>query len=185
MPRRPSECRAGTQRKELAFAGRRRIAAQCQPDRAVPPDGSLSLALGVAIAEGLETFISDPVKLKWPNDLVAQDRKLGGILVETSTQGRAETRVVAGLGVNIHVSEEQRDRVAAEGGLEPTGLSELDKRKQHDPNVLAAVMITAIAGVLESHPVDGFDRWADGWNGRDWLAESESRRIAAPIRTRA
>ena len=136
----------------------------------IPPDGSLSLALGVAIAEGLETFISDPVKLKWPNDLVAQDRKLGGILVETSTQGRAETRVVAGLGVNIHVSEEQRDRVAAEGGLEPTGLSELDKRKQHDPNVLAAVMITAIAGVLESHPVDGFDRWADGWNGRDWLA---------------
>ena len=31
-------------------------------------------------------------------------------------------------------------------------------------------MITAIAGVLESHPIDGFGRWTDDWNRRDWLA---------------
>ena len=135
-----------------------------------PPDGSLALALGVAIAEGLETFVSDRVELKWPNDLVAQDRKLGGILVESSTQGGAETRVVAGLGVNIHVSEEQRELVAGEGGIHPAGLSEFNLRKAPEPNVLAAAMITAIAGVLESHPVDGFGRWTDDWNRRDWLA---------------
>ncbi len=135
-----------------------------------PPDGSLALALGVAIAEGLETFISDRVELKWPNDLVAQDRKLGGILIETSMQGGTESRVVAGLGVNIHVSEEQRELVTRERGMHPVGLSELDSRKALEPNVLAAAMITAMAGVLESHPVDGFGRWTDDWNRRDWLA---------------
>lgn len=159
-----------------------------------PPDGSLALALGVAIAEGLETFVSDRVELKWPNDLVAQDRKLGGILVETSTQanlgGRAsrpprrrdafapgtstqeaaETRVVAGLGVNMRVSEEQRELVTREGGMHPTGLSELNLRRTPEHNDLAAAMITAIANVLESHPVDGIGRWTDDWNGRDWLA---------------
>ena len=147
-----------------------------------PPDGSLALALGVAIAEGLETFVTDRVELKWPNDLVAQDRKLGGILVETATQpnlgGRAsrppqrgtECRVVAGLGVNIHVSEEQRELVTREGGMHPAGLSELNLRRTPEPNVLAAAMITAIAQVLESHPVDGFGRWTDDWNRRDWLA---------------
>ena len=135
-----------------------------------PPDGSLALALGVAIAGGLEAFVSDRVELKWPNDLVAQDRKLGGILVETSSQGGAETRVVAGLGVNIHVSEEQRELVNGEGGMHPAGLSELNLQKAPEPNVLAVAMITAIAGVLESHPVDGFGRWTDGWNRRDWLA---------------
>ena len=134
------------------------------------PDGSLALALGVAIAEGLETFVSDSVELKWPNDLVAKDRKLGGILVETAMQGGTETRVVAGLGVNIHVSEEQRTRIASEGGMDPAGLFELDQRKSPEPNVLAAAMITAIAAGLESHPVDGFGRWTDGWNRRDWLA---------------
>lgn len=141
-----------------------------------PPDGSLSLALGVAIAERLESFVSERVELKWPNDLVAQDRKLGGILVESSTQGGAETRVVAGLGVNIQVSEEQRELVAEEGGMDPAGLSELNLRRAPGHNALAAAMITAIAEVLDRHPVDGFARWADGWGRRDWLA---GRRIEA------
>ena len=168
-----------------------------------PPDGSLALALGVAIAEGLENFLSDRVELKWPNDLVAQNRKLGGILIETSsqanlggrasrpppgtrtsrprrrrdafapgtsTQGGAETRVVAGLGVNIRVSEEQRELVAAEGGMDPAGLTDLDLRKAPEHNALAAAMITTIAGVLETHPVNGFASWEDGWRQRDWLA---------------
>ena len=135
-----------------------------------PPDGSLSLALGVAIAEGLEAFVADRVELKWPNDLVAKDRKLGGILVETSTQGGADARVVAGLGVNIRVSEEQRDLVAREVGMAPAGLSELNLRKAPEHNALAGIMISAIAGVLETHAADGFRRWADGWKRRDWLA---------------
>ncbi len=135
-----------------------------------PPDGSLALALGVAIAEGLEAFVSDSVELKWPNDLVVQDRKLGGILVETSTQGGTETRVVAGLGVNIRVSDEQRELVNGEGGMHPAGLSELNLRRAPEHNALAAAMITAIANILDSHPVDGFERWTDDWNGRDWLA---------------
>lgn len=169
------------------------------------PDGSLALALGVAVAEALESFISANVALKWPNDLVAQDRKLGGILVETSTPAftpsmpsgegasrrlqrqnalaagssgreRAETRVVAGLGVNIQVGGEQRRSVLSEGGMEPVGLSELATRRMPEPNELAAAMITAIAGGLETHPVDGFARWQESWRQRDWLA---GRRIEA------
>ena len=140
------------------------------------PDGSLALALGVAIAESLEAFVLDPVQLKWPNDLVAQDRKLGGILVETSTQGGAGARVVAGLGVNIRITGEQREWVANDGGMSPAGLSELVQRKSPEPNALAAAMITAMAEVLERHPVDGFARWAGNWSRRDWLA---GKRIAA------
>lgn len=169
------------------------------------PDGSLALALGVAVAEALESFVSATVALKWPNDLVAQDRKLGGILVETCTpaltpsttleksasdpprrrdavapgsfeQAAPGTRVVAGLGVNIEISEEQRRSVASEGGMDPIGLSELGPRRVPQPNDVAAAMITAIAGVLETHPVDGFARWQESWRQRDWLA---GRRIEA------
>ena len=162
-----------------------------------PPDGSLALALGVAIAEALESFVSDRVKLKWPNDLMTQDRKLGGILVETTPGERtlggrtlggrasrpprrrdafvprvlgAETRIVVGLGVNIRVSDEQRDRIASENGLEPVGLSDLNPSQAPERNALAAAMIAAIAGVLNAHPERGFDRWAKAWNQRDWLA---------------
>lgn len=169
------------------------------------PDGSLALALGVAAADALESFVTANVALRWPNDLVAQDRKLGGILVETSTpaftlsttleksasntpqrrdalapenfeQGAPKTRIVAGLGVNIQISGEQRRSVTSEGGMDPIGLSELDPRSASEPNHLAADMITAIAGVLETHPVDGFARWQESWRRRDWLA---GRRIEA------
>jgi BirA family transcriptional regulator, biotin operon repressor / biotin---[acetyl-CoA-carboxylase] ligase len=66
-----------------------------------PPDWSgLSLAIGASVAESLHP----EVRLKWPNDLWLQDRKLGGILIETASQGEgaASTRhAVIGIGINI------------------------------------------------------------------------------------
>ena len=56
------------------------------------PNPLLSLAAGVAAAEACRP----PVTLKWPNDLLLGDRKLGGILVET-TQGKA----ICGVGINL------------------------------------------------------------------------------------
>lgn len=66
-----------------------------------PKDWSgLSLAVGVSLAEALHP----EVKLKWPNDLWFQGRKLGGILVETAHMGQgpgAQRMVVAGIGINM------------------------------------------------------------------------------------
>ena len=66
-----------------------------------PADWSgLSLAVGVSLAESL-----DPrVQLKWPNDLWVEDRKLGGILIETASFGegqKAQRYAVIGVGINI------------------------------------------------------------------------------------
>lgn len=62
-----------------------------------PRDWSgLSLAVGLSLAESL-----DPgVRLKWPNDLWLDDRKLGGILVEAASAG-TRSQVVVGVGLNI------------------------------------------------------------------------------------
>jgi BirA family biotin operon repressor/biotin-[acetyl-CoA-carboxylase] ligase len=60
----------------------------------------LSLAVGVSIAESLHPAI----QLKWPNDLWLQDRKLGGILIETASFGEAAAQrryAVIGIGINI------------------------------------------------------------------------------------
>jgi len=61
----------------------------------------LSLAIGVAARRALAALGVPGVALKWPNDLLAGDRKLGGILVETRLSGGA-VAVVAGIGVNWH-----------------------------------------------------------------------------------
>lgn len=66
-----------------------------------PVDWSgLSLAVGASVAENLDPA----VRLKWPNDLWVQDRKLGGILIETASfgEGGGSARyAVIGIGINI------------------------------------------------------------------------------------
>lgn len=63
----------------------------------------LSLAVGVAVARALRALGASEVALKWPNDLVVGSAKLGGILVETRSQGDAFVAVV-GVGINCRAS---------------------------------------------------------------------------------
>ena len=65
----------------------------------------LSLVLSLALAEALETHIeSGQVQLKWPNDVLVDDKKIAGILLEV--EGDA---VIIGMGVNILVAPEVAD----------------------------------------------------------------------------
>jgi BirA family biotin operon repressor/biotin-[acetyl-CoA-carboxylase] ligase len=69
-----------------------------------PRDWSgLSLAVGVSVAESLDPSNAMGLSLKWPNDLWVEDRKLGGILVETALlhADTAERYLVIGIGLNI------------------------------------------------------------------------------------
>jgi BirA family biotin operon repressor/biotin-[acetyl-CoA-carboxylase] ligase len=68
----------------------------------------LTLATGVALAEGLHAASGLPVSIKWPNDLVMApagavrgSRKLGGILAEARADGGQLTHVVVGFGINV------------------------------------------------------------------------------------
>lgn len=73
--------------------------------RAVPGPvaalAGLSLAIGVAATRALRGLGFHAVGLKWPNDLLAGGRKLGGILVELQPLADGRQHVVAGLGVNV------------------------------------------------------------------------------------
>ena len=69
----------------------------------------LSLAIGVGVARALEATGASGIGLKWPNDIVWQDRKLGGILIEGSVSGRHWV-VIAGVGINVHPAAEPDPR---------------------------------------------------------------------------
>ena len=61
----------------------------------------------VAIKEALEEKAGVNVKLKWPNDLVLENLKLGGMLVESKTVGDNISFVILGIGVNVNQSKGQ------------------------------------------------------------------------------
>ncbi|MBD9535812.1 bifunctional biotin--[acetyl-CoA-carboxylase] ligase/biotin operon repressor BirA [Stenotrophomonas sp. STM01] len=65
--------------------------------------GGLSLAVGVATVEALQGLGFGQVGLKWPNDVVVDGRKLGGLLVEGGGEFAGPARAVIGLGLNVHM----------------------------------------------------------------------------------
>lgn len=68
--------------------------------------GGLSLAVGVAVVEALHGLGFTRAGLKWPNDVVVDGRKLGGLLVEGGGEFAGPARAVIGLGLNVHMPAE-------------------------------------------------------------------------------
>lgn len=72
--------------------------------------GGLSLAVGLAVLDAIASFGDLPLALKWPNDLLLGDGKLGGILVEL-VPGASGLQLVVGIGLNLGLGEAQRRRI--------------------------------------------------------------------------
>jgi BirA family transcriptional regulator, biotin operon repressor / biotin---[acetyl-CoA-carboxylase] ligase len=64
--------------------------------------GRLTMCLGLGAVEGIERVTGIHPALKWPNDLVLEDRKLGGMLAELRTAGDMVQYAVLGLGLNVN-----------------------------------------------------------------------------------
>lgn len=71
----------------------------------------LSLAAGVAVLRALEDYGVAGAGLKWPNDVLWQERKLAGLLVEVQGEAAAPCRVVLGVGVNGYIAPADAARI--------------------------------------------------------------------------
>jgi BirA family biotin operon repressor/biotin-[acetyl-CoA-carboxylase] ligase len=72
----------------------------------LPPDraGQLTMCLGLAAVEAIEAVTGLRPALKWPNDLLLEGRKLGGMLTELRLDGERLAYAVLGLGINVNVT---------------------------------------------------------------------------------
>ncbi|HJP63249.1 MAG TPA: biotin--[acetyl-CoA-carboxylase] ligase [Mucilaginibacter sp.] len=62
----------------------------------------LTRAVSLGIINALEPFLGKKLKIKWPNDIYYNDKKLGGILIENTLQGDQIKNSVIGIGLNIN-----------------------------------------------------------------------------------
>ena len=63
----------------------------------------LAAVSGLAVLKALEKQgLANEIRLKWPNDLIARGRKLGGILVEAARDNDGKPFAVCGIGVNVN-----------------------------------------------------------------------------------
>ncbi|UCG72804.1 MAG: biotin--[acetyl-CoA-carboxylase] ligase [Chromatiales bacterium] len=128
----------------------------------------LSLALGVAAHGTLEALGARDVGLKWPNDLVVGDGKLGGLLLDLEGEAAGPLKLVAGIGINVRRDARLRAAVGHGDALPPVALDECCAQPV-SRNVLAAGLIAAFGDALAAFELNGFEPFADSWRRLDVL----------------
>lgn len=152
----------------------------------VQPAG-LSLAAGLAVVRALENILSVgagdtpssvPAQLKWPNDILLNGRKLGGILVELLPGAtRGSNTAVIGCGINLRLPAAMPDELRAQsaalmGDVEP------------NPNTVLAALLIALLDTLGQFSRGGFASLQAQWMAHDAFADQAVRvlsEFAAPL----
>jgi BirA family biotin operon repressor/biotin-[acetyl-CoA-carboxylase] ligase len=136
----------------------------------------LSLAVGLALRQALARVGLAGIGLKWPNDLLVNDAKLGGILIELSGDAAGECQVAIGVGLNVRLPEtvaEQLDQPC----IDLTRLGYTGTRTD-----LLAALVSELIEMLERFENSGFaplrSAWeeANAFRGREVALSSGPRR---------
>ena len=125
----------------------------------------LSLALGVIVLRALDTLDIAGAGLKWPNDLLTDEGKLGGILVELSGEYQGPCAAVIGIGINLRLTEALR----AQAGQPSNDLAALNGGTPPDRNRVAVALIHALVEGLAKFERDGFAGFAQAYRPYDLL----------------
>jgi len=126
-----------------------------------------SLALSEAVwAMGL------PAKIKWPNDVLVDGRKVAGCLVDVAASGEDVSHVILGVGINLNVATTELCAALGAAGTPAGSMSELAGHAI-DRNVFTALFLNFLERALTMYRSDGPRAVLAAWRSRDALAGVE------------
>jgi BirA family biotin operon repressor/biotin-[acetyl-CoA-carboxylase] ligase len=140
---------------------------------APPAFSALSLAVGVAAVRAFGRLGVEGVGLKWPNDLIWQQRKLGGILIEMRGESAGPAQVVIGLGINMRMPAPVRLMLAEQQAALIADVPEIMRERTPTRNALIAMLAEEITKMLQTFGQRGFEPFADEWRRLDTLADAQ------------
>lgn len=123
----------------------------------------LSLVTGIGVSRCLEEVTGLPIKIKWPNDVIVDNRKLSGLLTEVRA-GLVST-IITGIGINVIP-----DPKVSELGIGACSIEELLDQPIERDELLGQVAVS----VLKTHELflrDGWSAFTEEWTTRDWLLD--------------
>ena len=132
-----------------------------------PPAPALALAVAVMTAEAIQP-LGPGLQFKWPNDLILNGRKVGGILLESRGEYGGPWQLIVGLGLNVHHPRRQgRTSLKAEGYTAPS---------------LEALAAAVLDQLLPDCPRAALDPrpWLPAWRQRDHFLGAQVR-VAGPV----
>jgi len=121
----------------------------------------LSLVIGIVMAEVIQSLGAENVRVKWPNDLYLDDRKLAGILVELTGKTGDAAQIVMGAGINLGMRGEGTSEINQGWiNLQEAGVT-------IDRNQLAASIINSLRAALPLFERDGLAPFIQRWEKLD------------------
>ena len=124
----------------------------------------LSLAVGVAVARALTGLGLPDVQLKWPNDILYEGKKLGGVLLEMVGDATGQCQVVVGIGVNVRMPDDAAgaiDQAWTDVGA-MTSSTNCPGR-----NELLGALLDQLLPLLAGFERSGFIPWREAWQALD------------------
>lgn len=122
----------------------------------------LSLVIGLAVIRVLKKLGLSNAVLKWPNDIWIDSRKAAGVLVELQGEATTGWRIVAGIGLNVAMDENDGK------GIDQPWVS-IAQSISSGRGQVAGMMISALIAVLEEYQANGFKGFMSEWDDSDFL----------------
>ena len=129
---------------------------------------ALTLAIGVSIAEALHELKISNIELKWPNDLVVQNSKLGGILTEIQHEDSKIISVVTGIGLNINFPNKFNFGIDKDWAQKAIDLKSVCNKLPCN-NRLVGTFANYLLKTFNEFEASGFEVFSNRWSQRDWL----------------
>jgi BirA family biotin operon repressor/biotin-[acetyl-CoA-carboxylase] ligase len=127
----------------------------------------MSLAVGVAVVRALEKLGLVGASLKWPNDVLYQRRKLGGVLLEMVGDASGVCQVVVGVGLNVAMPAAQAEAIDQAWA----DLAELSGGSPPGRSQVLAALLNELLPLLAGFETEGFAPWREAWMALDAYAD--------------
>jgi len=121
----------------------------------------LSLVIGIVLAEALKELGAADIRVKWPNDIYLDDRKLAGILVELTGKTGDAAQIVIGAGINLAM------RTPAAEAINQGWINLQEAGIIVDRNVLSAKIVNKLRLALAQFEQDGLAPFVGRWASLD------------------
>lgn len=129
----------------------------------------LSLVCGLAVCNAIEENcpLTKPIFVKWPNDIICEDKKLAGILIEIEAETHGFCSAIIGIGLNVNMEKEQ-DKIN-QPWISIKNLTATDQ----DRNQLCAALINQLVNCIDCFEKKVLTNFWSSWKTKDYLLNKQ------------
>ena len=124
----------------------------------------LSLVVSLAVVKTLQTYLPKALKVKWPNDILYENQKLSGILIESQAESNGGCSVIIGIGINVNMHFDKENQISQAW----TSIRNI-VNNYIDRNPLCASLINNLMHYLAQFNEHGLASFKDEWHSVDCL----------------